>query len=310
MTRENSTTKSATTQESTDPLESSSNSSISTGPNGESAEFVFVTPELAVTWLAANIDRNRNVKKSRINGYVRDIQSDNWILTGEAIKFDVSGRLIDGQNRCHAIVAAGQGAWVLVVRGISDEALVVLDSGAARNTGDMLIITGLAERADAKDVGAIARLHVAWEAGDIKHAASNIGGSSQLTKTEMAEAVMAVPDIDFAARHARAMYRYLRLPVSALGVAFLEFSKLDVDDTAEFFNRIRDGIQNGPGDPFLTLSRRVSNDLQAGATRRILPGQALFYLFRTWNAFRSNESLVKLQIGSPQSGFTPIPEAR
>lgn len=211
------------------------------------------------------------MKKSRINGYVRDIQSNNWVLTGEAIKFDIDGRLIDGQNRCHAIVSAGCGAWVLVVRGISREALVVLDSGSARNTGDMLVITGLSERADAKDVGAIARLYVAWKSGDVKHAASHIGGSAQLTKTEMAEAVMSIPNVDFAARFARGLYRYIRLPVSAMGVAFLEFSALDVDDTAEFFNRIRDGIQTGPGDPFLTLSRRVASDLQAGASRRILP---------------------------------------
>jgi len=302
MTREKSAATGATTQDI-----ASSATSIAVGPNGETAQYVYVTPEMALEFLAANIDRNRNVKKSRISGYVRDIQSDNWVLTGEALKFDVRGRLIDGQNRCHAIVSAGRGAWVLVVRGISEEALVVLDSGSARNTGDMLIITGLAERADAKDVGAIARLHVAWKAGDVKHAASHIGGSAQLTKTEMAEAVMSIPDIEFAARHARLMYRYLRLPVSALGVAFLEFSALDVDDTVEFFNRIRDGIQNGPGDPFLTLSRRVSNDLHGGASRRILPGQALFYLFRTWNAFRSGETLIKLQIGSPQAGFTPIP---
>jgi len=284
--------------------------SVAIGANGKTAEYVFVTPEMAVSWLTANIDRNRNVKKCRINGYVSDIQSDSWVLTGEAIKFDTAGRLIDGQNRCHAIIGAGGGAWVLVVRGTGEEALVVLDSGSARNTGDMLIITGLAERADAKDVGAIARLNVAWRAGDVKYAASHIGGSSQLTKTEMAEAVMAILNIDFAARHARLMYRCLRLPVSAVGVAFLEFSELDVDDTAEFFNRIRDGIQNGHGDPFLTLSRRVSNDLQAGASRRILPGRALFYLFRTWNAFRSDESLIKLQIGSPQAGFTPIPLPR
>lgn len=305
MTRAKAAADVATTQES-----DRSEKSVAIGPNGETAEYVFVTPEMAVAWLAANIDRNRNVKKSRINGYVRDIQNDNWVLTGEAIKFDVSGRLIDGQNRCHAIIAAARGAWVLVVRGISEEALVVLDSGAARNTGDMLIITGLAEKADAKDVGAVARLHVAWKAGDVKHAASHIGGSSQLTKTEMAEAVMSIPNVDFAARHARLMYRYLRLPVSALGVAFLEFSAIDVDDTAEFFNRIRDGIQNGPGDPFLTLSRRVANDLQAGASRRILPGQALFYLFRTWNAFRGDETLIKLQVGSPQAGFTPVPSPR
>lgn len=281
--------------------------SVAHGPAGETAEYVFVTPELAVSWLALNIDNNRNVRKGRINGYVRDIQSDRWVVTGEAIKFDAAGRLIDGQNRCQAIVAAGKGAWVLVVRGISEEALVVLDSGAARSTGDMLIITGLAERVDAKDVGAIARLYTAYQAGDVKHAASHIGGSYSLTKSELAEAVLTIPNIEFAARHARGMYRYLRLPVSALGVAFLEFSKLDVDDTAEFFNRIRDGIQSGPGDPFLTLSRRVTSDLQSGASRRILPGQALFYLFRTWNAFREREGLVKLQIGSNQAGFTPIP---
>ncbi|SDR83685.1 hypothetical protein [Microbacterium paraoxydans] len=280
---------------------------VAHGPSGETAEYVFVTPELAVSWLALNIDNNRNVRKSRINGYVRDIQSDRWVITGEAIKFNASGRLVDGQNRCQAIVAAGKGAWVLVVRGISEDALIVLDSGSSRNAGDMLVITGLADRADAKDVGAIARLYSAYQAGDVKHAASNLGGSTGITKSELAEAVLAIPDIEFAARHARGMYRYLRLPVSALGVAFLEFSKLDVDDTAEFFNRIRDGIQNGPGDPFLTLSRRVSNDLQAGASRRIVPGQALFYLFRTWNAFREGEQLVKLQIGSPQAGFTPIP---
>ena len=124
-----------------------------------------------MSWLALNIDNNRNVRKGRINGYVRDIQSDRWVVTGEAIKFDVEGRLIDGQNRCQAIVAAGKGAWVLVVRGISQDALVVLDSGSARNTGDMLVITGLADRADAKEVGAIARLHTAFKAGDVKHAA-------------------------------------------------------------------------------------------------------------------------------------------
>ncbi|GAA2575483.1 hypothetical protein GCM10009862_13360 [Microbacterium binotii] len=310
MTRDNAAQADATTQDSELSHATAVSNSIAIGPNGETAEYVFVTPEMAVSWLAKNIDRNRNVKKSRINGYLRDIQNNNWVITGEAIKFDVHGQLIDGQNRCHAIVTAGQGAWVLVVRGISESALVVLDSGSARNTRDMLIITGLAENADAKDVGAIARLYVAWKAGDVKHAASHIGGSATMTKTEMAEAVMSVPNIDFAARHARAMYRYLRLPVSALGVAFLEFSEIDVDDTAEFFNRIRDGVQSGPGDPFLTLSCRVSSDLQAGASRRILPGQALFYLFRTWNAFRANETLVKLQIGSPQSGFTPIPPPR
>ena len=77
---------------------------IARGPHGETAEYVFVTPDMAAGWLKLNVEKNRNVKKSRINGYVRDIQSDNWVLTGEAIKFDVDGRLIDGQNRCQEVI--------------------------------------------------------------------------------------------------------------------------------------------------------------------------------------------------------------
>lgn len=105
MTREKAATAVTTTQDTSEP-----STSTVTGPNGETAQFIYVTPEMAVEFLAANIDRNRNVKKSRINGYVRDIQTDNWVLTGEAVKSDVRGRLIDGQNRCQAIVSAGRGA--------------------------------------------------------------------------------------------------------------------------------------------------------------------------------------------------------
>ncbi|TFB18106.1 hypothetical protein E3V93_16530 [Microbacterium sp. 3H14] len=188
---------------------------VAHGPASETAEYVFVTPEMAVGWLALNIDRNRNMRKSRINGYMRDIQSDSWVVTGEAIKFDAEGRLIEGQNRCQAIVAAGKGGWVVVARGTNEEALVVLDSGSARNTGDMLVTTELGDRAHAKDVGAIARLYTAFKAGDVKDAASHIGGHSGLTKIEMADAVLSIPNIKFAAR--LGMYRYLRLPVRALG---------------------------------------------------------------------------------------------
>lgn len=47
--------------------------------------------------------------------------------------------------------------WMLVVRNVKPEALVNIDSGNARNTADMLTITGISEKADAKDVAAIAQ---------------------------------------------------------------------------------------------------------------------------------------------------------
>ena len=285
-------------------------SSVAHGPNGETAQFVLVTPEIAADWLTRNINTNRNIKKSRINGYVRDIRAGNWVLTGEAIKFDTSGNMIDGQNRCTAIVAARQNVWALVVTGVKDDALLNLDSGSTRTGADMLTISGIAKKADAKDIAAIARLHTAWHQGDVSNAASTVGGSAaSMTRTELAEAVISIPNIEHAARMARSTYWHLRLPVGAMGVAYLEFLEIDVSATNEFFGRIRDGVQTGPGDPFLALSRRAAADT-AGVSRAIAPGTALFYLFRTWNAFRSGEPLHRFQIGSPQSGWTPIPEPK
>jgi hypothetical protein len=280
---------------------------IITGPNGETAEFVFITPELAAEWLAKNVEHNRNPKLARIDSYARDILNGNWPVTGEAVKFDREGNLIDGQNRLRAVIAAGKGIWTIVVRGLTAESMLVLDSGASRNAADMVVISGVAPRADAKDVASIARAWYAYNEGLLPHAMSSVSTSATLTKNELLEVILDIANIELAARYAKTIYGVLRLPVSAIGVAFLKFSSIDIDATQEFFGRIKDGVQLGPGDPFTTLSRRIAQDAQYG-NRRMAVGTALFYLFRTWNAFRTDEQISKFQIGSAGSGWTPMPK--
>lgn len=271
-----------------------------------SADIEWVTPATAAQYLAKNIENNRKAKPTRIAGYARDIQNGRWLFTGEAIKFDIDGNLVDGQNRLFAIIKADTPAEVLVVRGLTPEAVYVLDSGMSRSGADALTIAGVADKADPKDLAATARLHLAWVQGDIPNAGATGGSLPTMTKPELIEYIGRHPRLDFAARYGRTVYQHLRVPISALAVAFEAFERIDLDDTAEFFNRIRDGISAGNGDPFLTLSRRIVQDRQNGV-RSILPATALFYLFRTWNAFRDGETLHKLQVGSRTSGFTPIP---
>lgn len=266
----------------------------------------WVTPSAAKEYLRRNIANNRKPKRSKIEAYARDIVSGNWLFTGEAIKFDADGNLVDGQNRCMAIVEADMPAEVLVVRGLSTQAVYLLDSGTSRSGADAITIAGVADKADPKDLAATARLHRAYWAGDVPNAGTGSAAFGVFTKSELIEYLHQHPRLDFAARYGKGMYGHLRLPVSSLAVAFDTFEQIDLDATSEFFNRIRDGISTGPGDPFLTLSRRVTQDRQAGV-RSIPPAQGLFYLFRTWNAFRAGESLVKLQIGSKQNGWTPLP---
>ena len=269
----------------------------------------WVTPEIAAEYLSKNIENNRKAKPSRIAAYARDIETGHWLFTGEAIKFDVDGHLVDGQNRCLAVLRAGLATQILVVRGLSKEAVYVLDSGMSRSGADAIHISGAADKSDPKNLAATARLHRSWTGGELGHAMTTGGAMSTMTKSELIEYLELNPTLDFAARYGQTVYGHLRLPISALAVAFDAFSRIDIDDTAEFFNRIRDGISGGPGDPFLTLSRRVTSDHLDGP-RSIMPATALFYLFRTWNAFRSNEQLSRLQTGSRTSGWAPIPSLK
>lgn len=281
---------------------------IATGPNGETAEFSFITPGMAAGLLAKNIDTNRRTKAGRIAGYVRDLKNGSWTLTGEAIKLDRLGRLIDGQNRCMAIIQAEVGAWALVVRGLDPNVMKNLDSGAGRTGSDALTIAGLVPRVDAQDVAAVARMYAQFERGEIKNAGTASGGTQPFTRDELFSAVEAIPNVEMAARYAKSIYRHLRIPVGAIGVAFLKFHAIDPDATTEFFGLVCSGVRKGVGDPILTLEKRVAKDLESGAGHRILPGPALYYLFRTWNAWRNDEKLSRIQIGSAANGFAHIPK--
>lgn len=282
------------------------NKSAKTGPLGETAEFVIVTPEMASEWLKRNVKNNRNLRRMKIEGYARDMASGNWMVTGEAVKFDTEGNLVDGQNRLQAVVESDCSVWMLVVRNVSADAMVVLDSGAVRSPADALVISGISDRAEAKDVAAVARVYKSYREGILQHAMSHPGRQT-MTKVEITDMVLSIPNIDYAARFAKTVYRYLRLPVGSIGVAYLEFSAIESADCEEFFSRIINGQQNGAGDPFTTLNRRVAAEVMQGG-RRTPEGMGLFLLFRTWNAYRRQEPLMKFQLGSASSGWTPLPK--
>jgi len=62
-------------------------------------EIVSVTPDQASAWLATNATNNRKISTTIVNQYARDMIAGRWEITGEAIKFDTTGRLIDAALR-------------------------------------------------------------------------------------------------------------------------------------------------------------------------------------------------------------------
>lgn len=104
----------------------------------------FVTPAMAAIYLIANVG-NRVVKKSNVAYFVKLIKNGEFFTTHQGIAFSEDGRLLDGQHRLLAIIETGIGAWVMVTRGLSDNAFQAIDFGGVRRSYSD--ITGIPKRA-------------------------------------------------------------------------------------------------------------------------------------------------------------------
>ncbi len=268
-----------------------------------SFEVITLTPELAGEFLALNTN-NRPKKALKIAQYSRDITNGDWRFTGEAIKFDINGRLIDGQNRCYAVIEADRPIQVLVGRGLQPDVQDVLDSGAIRSARDALRMRGYE---NAKDLAATVLVHDLWHRGIYENCMSSTPSEERPTHAETIAYVEAHPNLEVAVRLVSPVKRRLPLAVGALATAHLATTLIDADAASEFFGRIADLRTEGRGDPVSTLLKRVQDMAQDRA--RKYPSTALYLVFRAWNAFRSGESLLKFQFGS-EGRWAPIPEPK
>jgi hypothetical protein len=98
--------------------------------SGLTATIVTVTPKLAGEWMESN-EKNRHIRDRLVVKYARDMSAGNWSLTGEAIKFDTEGCLVDGQHRLLAVILSGVSLQMLVVCGVERAAQTVMDTGAS-----------------------------------------------------------------------------------------------------------------------------------------------------------------------------------
>jgi hypothetical protein len=106
------------------------------------AQRMLITPDLARAWLELR-SKNRAISPIQTKRYVNDMRRNRWRLSGETIKFDNSGRLIDGQHRLTACIEANVTFESWVVWGLDSCAMEVIDSGKKRTPGDMLQIRGV-----------------------------------------------------------------------------------------------------------------------------------------------------------------------
>lgn len=101
-----------------------------------------VTPKKSEAWINANTN-NRSLREGVVEQYANDMCAGNWTNCTAPIAFYEDGSLADGQHRLYAIIESGCEQTFSVMRGLSREDGLNVDTGLARSVVDNSRISGL-----------------------------------------------------------------------------------------------------------------------------------------------------------------------
>ena len=75
-----------------------------------STEVITITPAVAADWLGKS-NNVRGLNPHRARELALQMESNDWELNGESIKFDTKGDLVDGQHRLKACVMSNKSSF-------------------------------------------------------------------------------------------------------------------------------------------------------------------------------------------------------
>lgn len=260
-------------------------------------EVLEITPELAKQWLERNIENNRGIRPQVVDAYARDMAAGRWHITGDPIRFDEDGNLIDGQHRLHAVIKSGVPITSCVVRGIRREAFFVIDSGIRRTMGDEFTFAG--------EKNAIALAAAIHQLMRYERNIMDKGTSLKATRAEYMEELERHPEIRDSIHFGQMTKNILRHSIgTALHYLFSRKDKVLAD---EFFIKLAQGTNLEDDDPIYMLRERLMRENIKGGKTRMVPREVIALVIKAWNAKRKNERPRSLRWRGQGEGAEEFP---
>lgn len=248
-----------------------------------------IGPEDAAFILDNKNKRNRSITQGTVDQYARAMTNDEWHFIGDPIRFDKDDNLLDGQQRLAAVAQSGCPQTFVIVRNLEKDDQRYMDGGRKRTAIDQLKIEGMTNAAVA---AGIASLYLHWQADDLPW--FNI----KFSTFEIVDWVESNLDtVEAAIKHANAAYQSTRAGKSIMGASYIVFSQAtDVDTATEFVNLVSTGAGLSTGSPILLLRQKMIEWANKRMGLRPARHEQLYFVVRTWNAWRKGEKLTKLQL--------------
>jgi len=261
-----------------------------------------ITPEIASGILARQHPHQRKPRASHVQKIANAMRAGRYMWTGDPIKLDRQGRVIDGQHRLHAIVSSGVTVKQVMVAQIEDEQVLrYIDAVTApRSLGDVRRVGG-SEPVNGAVMAAIL----------LEHSGFQYHKRQQLSKPEAAEIIDRFPYMDEACELHKIGRSQLGVTSGTIAGA-LRCVKANPEAAMKVFRAAfaNQHTIDGVHQPIVKLlsdslmrQKRLRADKSKDPNDDAVTGAAK--AIRAYNAWRLGESLAKL--ARPSSGVIPEP---
>jgi hypothetical protein len=262
-----------------------------------------ITPAVATELLERN-EVNRTLQRKRVEMYASDISAGRWTLNGESIVVALTGDLIDGQHRCHAVVKAGKSIKSVVVRGVKAETQQQIDQGASRSVSDVLRMRGVPNSAATASI--VRWLVLAPDPGDDMAGAMR---SRRVSANEAMEYVNTHPRVLVAATETTRLRAHLPTTPTVIGYCWTILDALDDGANHDFWDsleRMSFSFEHDPRKAVLRSLRTLVNDETTYDRRSVI--RHVSVITRGWNLWRTGQEAPTIAVrrrGQPIPPETP-----
>ena len=266
---------------------------------------VAVTPAMAAKWLET-MGANRSVSDAYVEEYANDMRAGKWMLNGETLKFDSSGRLRDVQHRLWGVVMANVTVLFDIARNVDPEAMKTMDTGRGRSMANVLQIMATAGNSQFLAGGA------AWRERYDRYLATgsfNFGGKIRFSHDVLLATLQRHPSLYQAAIEVPKTRASRLLAPGLMTMVYAEGMDSYPVQAQRFAEDIGRGIGLTRDNPAYALREKMTAMRGKGTTVQNTFMGAL--TIKAWNAYAKGKKLSVLRMGAdePFPTFVAGPKA-
>lgn len=259
-----------------------------------------VTPELAEEFLKWNKE-NRSAAQRVVAGYSRDIADGAFYeKQGDPVRFAVTGKLLDGQQRLQGVVDSGKPVQFVVITGLPESSQDTMDNGRRRTVADQLRINGFV---NPMVLGSAARVLWLWEHGAL------VSSTPSPTNSELLAYVTEhcgseAPSLEVSVTAVQAAKSVVRSASVAAALHYKQ-SRADIAAADAFWAAIATGadlryaeLDKLEGSPVLALRNTLFRRREIKET--LTQGELAYLIAKAWQLWREGTAQTKLYL--PRTG--------